>query len=100
MPRQFRVAANDEGRAILTWAVPTDDGGAPIDEYEYRYAEGTTVPPSTMWTSQKQEPADDPAQLSIDIATAIADNTDNTPVPSKVRTAVLTGLTTGTRVHL
>ena len=90
VPRQFSVSTNDAGRAILKWSVP--DGGALITAYEYRYAAGATVPPSTMWTSQPQ--MDDPVALAAAVALAIE---MSTPVPSRVRTATVTGLTTDTQ---
>ena len=34
--------------AILTWTAPTDDGGTPITEYQYRYQEGSTA--GGAWT--------------------------------------------------
>ena len=34
--------------AILTWTAPTDDGGTPITEYQYRYQEGSTA--GGTWT--------------------------------------------------
>ena len=37
--------------ATLSWTAPTDDGGSAITDYEVRYAEGTTIPNSTAWTS-------------------------------------------------
>ena len=86
-PRRFTISSvNDEGRAILRWSVPTSDGGAPITHYEYRYAVGTTVPASTMWTSQTQTPPDDTDAIAMMV-----------PIPSKLRTAVVTGLTTNTQ---
>ena len=80
-PQQFRVSTNDARRALLRWTVP-DDGGAPITAYEYRYAAGDTVPESTMWTSQVQDPPDD---------------TDALMGSSRLRGAVVTGLTIGTQ---
>ena len=81
-PRRFTISSvNDEGRAILRWSVPTSDGGAPITHYEYRYAVGTTVPESTLWTSQEQDPPDDP----------------DTIMGTRLRSAVVLGLTNGTQ---
>ena len=34
----------------LAWTAPTDDGGAAITEYQYRYSEGTSVETSAVWT--------------------------------------------------
>ena len=39
-----------DGRVTLTWEAPPDDGGSAILRYEYRYAEGATVPEGTVWT--------------------------------------------------
>ena len=38
----------------LSWAAPSDDGGATVSDYEYRYAEGTSVPSSDSWTALGQ----------------------------------------------
>ena len=37
--------------AMLSWIVPTDDGGSIITDYEVRYAQGSTIPGGTAWTS-------------------------------------------------
>ena len=34
--------------AVLAWTAPTDDGGTPITEYQYRYQEGSTA--GGAWT--------------------------------------------------
>ena len=49
MPTGLRDQSGD-GRVTLTWGVPPDDGGSAILRYEYRYAEGATVPEGTAWT--------------------------------------------------
>ena len=86
-PRRFLIFPDaDDREAGLQWSVPTSDGGAPITAYEYRYAVGTTVPASTMWTSQTQTPPDDTDAIAMMV-----------PIPSKLRTAVVTGLTTNTQ---
>ena len=87
VPRRFLIFPDaDDREAGLQWSVPTSDGGAPITAYEYRYAVGTTVPASTMWTSQTQTPPDDTDAIAMMV-----------PIPSKLRTAVVTGLTTNTQ---
>ena len=47
-PQDFMTAASDR-QAALRWKAPTDTGGTPITAYEYRHAEGTTVPSATTW---------------------------------------------------
>ena len=47
-PRNLRATGGD-GEATLTWAAPTDDGGSAITGYEYRYAQGETIPAETRW---------------------------------------------------
>ena len=52
VPRQFsvRIAADDGTQATLTWAVPTNAGGAPITKYQYRYSPGSMIDTSADWT--------------------------------------------------
>ena len=50
VPRSFSTTPGD-GQVKLTWEVPTSDGGAAIDRYEYRHAEGSSVPETTSWIS-------------------------------------------------
>ena len=49
-PRNLRATGGD-GEATLTWAAPTDDGGSAITSYEYRYAQGETIPAGMEWLS-------------------------------------------------
>ena len=61
-PRHLRVSANSE-RVILNWSAPADVDTAAITRYEYRYAAGATLPPSTPSTKwDEQDPNDDNAQ--------------------------------------
>ena len=47
-PRSL-LAASGNAQVTLTWAAPLDDGGAAISRYEYRHAQGTSVPASVLW---------------------------------------------------
>ena len=49
-PRNLRAEGGD-GRAVLTWEAPLDDGGARIEGYEYRHAAGDSVPADAAWNS-------------------------------------------------
>ena len=49
-PRNLSVVLGD-GAATISWEPPESDGGAEIDEYRYRFAEGGTVPAQTAWQS-------------------------------------------------
>ena len=51
------TATAGDGEVALVWSAPTDDGGAPVTGYEYRYAAGDAVPGETAW----QEPDGDRA---------------------------------------
>ena len=48
---QDLTAAPGDGQVALFWNAPADDGGAEITGYQYRYAEGTSVPADTDWNS-------------------------------------------------
>ena len=48
---QNLTATPGDGEVTFTWEAPASDGGAAIDRYEYRYAEGASVPSATAWTS-------------------------------------------------
>ena len=48
---QTLVATPGDGEVVLAWTAPADDGGAPVTEYQYRYAEGDSVPEETAWES-------------------------------------------------
>ena len=47
-PQNLR-ASPDSGSVVLTWDEPSSDGNRAIERYEYRYAEGASVPPDTQW---------------------------------------------------
>ena len=47
-PRNL-LAASGNAQVTLTWEAPLDDGGAAISRYEYRHAQGTSVPASVLW---------------------------------------------------
>ena len=40
-----------DGEISLTWEKPSDDGGSPVIDYQFRFAEGTTVPADAAWYS-------------------------------------------------
>ena len=48
---QNLAATPDDGEVALAWDAPADDGGSAISRYEYRYAEGISVPSETLWQS-------------------------------------------------
>ena len=50
VPRNLTATPGD-GQAMLAWQVPADDGGAAISGYQYRHAEGASVPAGTAWAS-------------------------------------------------
>ncbi|MDE0335736.1 MAG: fibronectin type III domain-containing protein [Defluviicoccus sp.] len=58
-PRNL-MATRGDGAVTLEWQAPADPGTLAVTGYEYRHAEGTTVPDETGWTS-----AD--AALSVEI---------------------------------
>ena len=49
MPQNL-LAVTGDSVVLLDWDPPASDGGAPITAYEYRYAEGASVPDDTAWT--------------------------------------------------
>ena len=49
-PRSL-LAASGDGQVTLTWEAPQNDGGADIVRYDYRHAQGTSVPASEPWLS-------------------------------------------------
>ena len=49
-PRNL-TATPGNGRVTLRWERPSDDGGAPVTGYEYRHAQGSSVPSNTSWRS-------------------------------------------------
>ena len=42
-------ASAGNARVRLIWASPRNDGGAPIEKYQYRYSAGSRVGPGTAW---------------------------------------------------
>ena len=48
-PGNFVVTATHADAVALAWTVPWDNG-SPIEKHQHRYAEGSSVPPSTTWT--------------------------------------------------
>ena len=48
---QNLAAAPGDGEVSLTWEAPANDGGSAVTGYEYRYAEGASVPAETAWQS-------------------------------------------------
>ena len=49
-PRSL-FAVSGDGQVTLTWEAPQNDGGAAIVRYDYRHAQGTSVPASEPWLS-------------------------------------------------
>ena len=47
-PRNLTATPGD-GQATLAWEAPADDGGAAIIGYQYRHAEGASVPDGSAW---------------------------------------------------
>ena len=50
LPESLTATAGD-GKVVLEWSAPADDGGSPVTGYEYRFAAGTAVPEDTPWQS-------------------------------------------------
>lgn len=51
-PQNLTATADANGTEIdLDWDTPSDNGDSAITDYEYRYAEGSSVPSDTTWTS-------------------------------------------------
>ena len=48
-PRDLAARAGN-GEVTLRWDAPADGGGQPIARYQYRYAQGATVPAGDAWT--------------------------------------------------
>ena len=48
---QNLAAAPGDGRVTLIWQAPANDGGSAVTGYEYRHAEGPSVPAETAWQS-------------------------------------------------
>ena len=68
------VATAGDGSVVFEWTAPADDGGSPVTGYEYRYAEGSSVPENTPWQS---------AGLSLE--RTVADLTNGQPYVFEVR---------------
>ncbi len=49
-PQNFSTTPGD-GEVVLTWQAPASNGGSAVTEYEYRHAEGASVPDETAWQS-------------------------------------------------
>ena len=49
-PRNLSATPGD-GQAVLNWEPPAGDGGAEVSEYQYRYAQGDSVPDDSAWRS-------------------------------------------------
>ena len=45
------IAAAGDGRVRLVWTAPTDPGTSPVTGYQFRYAQGASVPSNTAWTA-------------------------------------------------
>ena len=58
-PLHLRALYEDNSNILFLWSKPSRDGGTAISHYEYRYAQGTSVPTDTPWTRSSQSPYDD-----------------------------------------
>ena len=45
------IATAGNSQVQLNWSPPSSDGGSPVKDYQYRFAEGSTIPQNTNWTS-------------------------------------------------
>ena len=45
------LASAGNSQVVLTWEEPDDIGGTPVTRYDYRHAEGASVPDETAWSS-------------------------------------------------
>ena len=50
-PPASLIAEAGDGRVRLDWTAPTDTGGATVTGYQFRYAQGASVPANTAWTA-------------------------------------------------
>ncbi len=48
---QNLAATPGDGEVVLAWQAPGDSGGAAVTGFQYRYAEGASVPAAKAWTS-------------------------------------------------
>ena len=55
-PASLTAEAGD-GRVRLVWTAPTEDGGAAITGYQFRSAQGASVPTGTAWSPLSRDPA-------------------------------------------
>ena len=51
-PASLTAEAGD-GRVRLVWTAPRDAGSSRVIRYEYRYAQGASVPDNTVWTRMR-----------------------------------------------
>ena len=69
-PASLGASAGD-ARVRLIWASPRNDGGAPIEKYQYRYSAGSRVGPGTAWTDVPD--ADSDGRLADERSVTVGD---------------------------
>ena len=88
-PRNFTATAGD-ARVSLAWEAPASNGGSSILQYQYRYAEGSTVQDTETWTDVPD--GDDPLGLTSDErAFVVAPLTNGTEYAFEVRAVNVIG---------
>ena len=55
-PRGRLTAETGDGRVRLVWTAPSDNGGAAITGYQFRSAQGASVPTGTAWSPLSRDP--------------------------------------------